>query len=106
MTNLQCLRHGKAKERKEVVMPRGKNKGGVNCRTCIDCEPMVAPEGDSYRCYGEVPPGVPIKKDFSRGQANPPAKAPDWCPHRLNLRKEEEVKRRRKSCYMPARKGE
>jgi hypothetical protein len=65
-------------------MPMGKNKSGVNCRTCIDCEPMVSPEGRSYRCYGESSRGAPIKKDFSEGQANPPAKAPDWCPHRLS----------------------
>jgi len=74
-------------------MPMGNNKGGTNCRTCIDCEPMVSPEGRSYRCYGEDV--VAIKKDFSRGRANPPMKAPKWCPHRLKQAVEAADKRQK-----------
>jgi hypothetical protein len=62
-------------------MPMGENKGGTNCRTCIDCEPMISPDGNCYRCYSEDV--VAIKKDFAVGRAQPPKRAPGWCPHRL-----------------------
>jgi len=62
-------------------MPMGNVKGGVNCRVCIDCEPMRSPDDTCFRCYGEL--GIaPIKKDFAVNKNMPPKKAPDWCPNR------------------------
>lgn len=65
-------------------MPMGNVKGGLNCRVCIDCEPMVTCGETmihSYRCYGEGA-SAPLKKDFATGKAQPPRKVPQWCPHR------------------------
>ena len=56
----------------------------TNCQKCDGCQPMVRigqPSLHLYRCYGELG-GFPLKKDFAMGMAEPPSRAPRWCPHR------------------------
>lgn len=73
-------------------MPMGNVKGGTNCQVCIDCEPMRSPTDTCYRCYGQGP-STPLKRDFSVNEPMPPAVAPNWCPNRKKLkRNNKEVK--------------
>ena len=81
-------------------MPMGNVSGKTNCRCCIDCEPMINLSNNvlSYRCYGQY--YVPIKRDFSVGESQPPRIAPRWCPNRSRNRRAF-----RKRCERDIRKG-